>query len=813
MSASGRIELTVAINGINNASGAVKSVQGDLKGLAQDTDSAGGSAWNLGELLGEGSKGVSGKAEKGLKGIAKFAGPAQSVLNGLGEQAEGFGKIMEVLPGPVGLATLATVGLGVAAKKAYDYFSQMQAATKLLDTERSASLKESLGLDADAAREVATALEGLRGRALQPTEATLREVANNAKSLGRDPKDAVLKFTEAWAGGADALKKFEAEQGRLSTVHIVSDAEFARVAGLRTELLGLAADEKSEADKNKLRIAEIQQLQAAADAAKADAARQLRTDFARENDNRREQIREIAAIEQQSFQARIAAKTAELRSSEQLARLQAQAKQVEEARGIDDQLRESRIAAAGTKKEAHHLRVQGLLAEQERLNRAMLFLEAARVGVIDEEIDKQLKLLEVAKNQAAAGIRDDRKAGKDEAKQAAEQARARVDAEVAARLRLRQAELDGASEFEATTKRRLELVAMQEAADVRAATTAQTTAKGRLALVSAAHQEAANKRLQIEKEAAKGLADAENEVLDTMRRNAQREADIYDQARTAQQAAAQSHTTTVAMRLRAQGKDLEAAQAEFMQAQADNASALDRIETDRQKRLADTGISAIDVANIEAEAAAKRMQANEELEQSGIQLTDAIERQAQKQREQIAGAANSVSQAAMMAGGAVGRGMSTAANAVAKMAQSWKGLASAAPDMISAAGGVAASFVSGEKTKAGIMAITETAASVAAFADANIAGGVGHATAAALYAGIAGGVIPSASASSGGASGSATAMQSGGTIGNGSSSGNSQPQQLHVHVNGIIVGTPQQMAVELRKVNLTLAGTGFGKAA
>jgi len=120
----------------------------------------------------------------------------------------------------------------------------------------------------------------------------------------------------------------------------------------------------------------------------------------------------------------------------------------------------------------------------------------------------------------------------------------------------------------------------------------------------------------------------------------------------------------------------------------------------------------------------------------------------------------------------VGNAMIEAAKQAKELSANWSNNTNKAGSLIGAVGNVASAFVDGEREKAGILAIMETAQAIAAVAIGDVPGAIAHGSAAALYGSVAGGLISgggaaAASAAGGGgfAAGGATAGGTGGPSG------------------------------------------------
>lgn len=153
----------------------------------------------------------------------------------------------------------------------------------------------------------------------------------------------------------------------------------------------------------------------------------------------------------------------------------------------------------------------------------------------------------------------------------------------------------------------------------------------------------------------------------------------------------------------------------------------------------------------------------------------------------------------------------SAAGNIEAMSKANDGLSSAIDGTITASGAAAAAFVEDEKTKAAILALTETAASVAAFATGNVAGGIAHGAAAAIYAGVAGGAI---GGSAGGTATGGATTGGGGTVSGQSGQtggGGSGVTQVFNFNKGFVIGSAQEVGKGLNGTLNSVMGTGYDR--
>jgi len=151
---------------------------------------------------------------------------------------------------------------------------------------------------------------------------------------------------------------------------------------------------------------------------------------------------------------------------------------------------------------------------------------------------------------------------------------------------------------------------------------------------------------------------------------------------------------------------------------------------------------------------------------------------------------------------------------VEQMATANEGLTNAIDGTIAASGAAATAFIEDEQTKAAILAITETAASVAAFAGGNIPGGIAHAASAAIYAGVAGGAIPTGGAGTAGTATAGATTGGGGAVtgatGEAGGGGGGVTQVFNFN-KGFVVGSTQEVAKGISGTLRSVNGTGYDR--
>lgn len=800
--AAARVETKIVIQGEGNAASAVKGVNDELKGVRETTTRAGAAFSGLNAVIG-GAVPEVGKLGQGFT----FAGAAANAI-----------------PGPLGLAAAAIVGASVAAYSLANHLAETRAKVELLGNEDTVRLADNLNLSVDAAVKLQAALGELPAR-VQPSVALLDAVKARAESLGQDGEKAVADWVTAIKKGPEALAAFEGQFGRLAKATTDLPSVTERL-GLTRDAVGLAQQVGNEAQRARDAASEAivsDRLSATA----AQEALDLRKQAAEVNvadriilelraasvEAESERLRENAATrveESNSLQA-AADRSRELAAAEKERALVASANAAEIA------VKEAQAAATVDQKEAANLRTLALQLREKEVARLRADLEdRLKRGLIDQLVYRrelaglQVQDLQVAQAQVA-------QAAKADSGRAARAAKARqaADAEVASAILLSKvqaetAERSGAS-VQAVRELRLATLAKEEASEVAQAQKSVNTAKGRADAILAIHGEFAGKREAIDKAIAAADEKRVAEEAKSLQVQVERAEGIIRKSQDVAAAGVAKRADSLASRLRESGNEEGADLVERQQAWADYGQELARIQWEIGDQL-DATVADGDLAReLERQQLELQAQAWESYEE---RLAASDERRAKRLRDSIATSVDAIrAPAALLTGSSgfsakLGKALDATATGVQKVAGNWKGLKASAPDAISAAGEVAGAFVDGEKEKAGISALFETAASVASFATGDVVGGAGHAAAALLYGAVAGGIVgggSSATPSTG--SGAAVGGGDAGTSGSGSGSGSTT---VNVYFGkGFVVGTPQQVGVGLQTALATVPATGI----
>ena len=856
--AAARVETKIVLQGEGNAAKAVRDTRTELDQMGQSADKA----------AGKGTGGFASMAQTAQQSMSRVGGAfsaVNAVIGGtnptvqkLGQSFTAAGAVAGTIPGPIGLILAGITALGTATYLWHKEMSQADAKSRWMrGGAGSESLAESIGISQEAVLQMQLGLEDLRAKGLEPSKELMRALTVRVVEMGGDGSKAVTGLVDAIAKGPEALRQFQQTVGNLN---IGTLSQTSEALGLSKETLGIKEDEVDVAAK----VADLQKRYNLA-IAERSALEQKWQDIRTKNEEELDQSTG-ARIERGAKLSKMIKDDEEEYGRAADARL---AKVKDEAAAFEASQSAKRAAAAEQKAidiDANIAKSQAALwdirasAETDQLTAKRYKLEAIEVRLADvgdrraylesqiakysqaEYTSKNLALdVEESQLEAQRDILQRNDADRAKAEAAAAKAKEARKAEFDATLRMAKAQLDNAevnaknvatNDYIIAQKRHI--LELEKEAAISAAKEKTNTTKGRLKELEAIEVEFAGK----EKALDKSVADAQAANADAVRKlkveEFERVLQIELDADKRIQAVEKDKQNRLAEQLRSRGEYEKATLVEIAQAEADNAAAVLKIRRDLEVAL--IGL------DDESDAAKKlRAAANAEIQAQQQALAEKTAKSYAKQSEDTSKAIDNqmatidriVSSAASAGGlqdasksvislttnlrqGSKAWGEYQAAVAKGdtdKITKAQEGLSVALDGTISASGAAAAAFVDDEKTKAGILALTETAASIAAFATGNVPGGIGHAASAAIYAGIAGGAIPSAGGTQAAAGGGATtgggAVE--GTTGQGAAGGSAAVTQVFNFNKGFIFGSQQEVAKGISGTLRSVTGTGYDK--
>lgn len=722
--ATGNVSLKIGIDGVDNASAAVNKAREALGKLAGQSDKTRKATEDL-AAAGGGTAGIDADKIKqrtsaaggAIAALTAAMGPAGSALAEAGKQATALGASANLIPGPVGLAAAAVVGLSAGVYLLGKNLSETAAKFSLLTTASASGIAEKLDLGVDGAVKLSRALSDLGNQALRPSELLLERVADNARLLGQDPADNVAKFIAAWKEGPEAIAKVEQEIGQLG-VAVKTLAELAR--GLNLDAVALGFEKAvTPADELKSSLSDMARLSkeiTTAEASRTTLQREAAANGVANLNAFQAQYAELtkqieSSRTQLGFRERDAKFAADRIASEQLLA------DLESGRSRSAQIANVQVQLANNKQEAQKVRLEAIAKQQEDVEFSIAQILRLQ-GIFGDSFAKgKVEALQLSKLQLDV-----------ERKQANEAAEADKRSEAAARRARGEA---------SAAKRKAELQAIANA----------------------------NKAFHAEEERDAETADKNRREMENAAKLASIQAnkavqDGLDGLRAAKIALTQDPSVKAYL--------------EQQQVQINLTRAVKQAEEDAAIGIAGAHErKAAAIINAEAQVAAiqkrefdrRTAEAATEDKKTRDRITSLIA---------LAGPATAAAQRVAGPGGLTGA-LSEAVTQGQALVKNWNNTGSNASGIIGAVSSVAAAVVEGEKAKAGVMAISEAAQAAAlAFVPGMQAEAAGHAASAllwgALATGILGGSAPSASAGSAAAPsgfGAPQANATGAPVGNG----------------------------------------------
>lgn len=845
--AAARVETRIVLQGEGNAARAVRDTRDGLDDLG---DSAEEATEKSGKTLKDWTEQINEKMEKIAGAIGAFDGMLEESGGPMKQIGAGLGAakaIADTLPGPMGtfagLAVTAATQIYKIAKAASEASAK---ARYLADYTKADSLAKGLGVSMESATELQYALNDLSEDGLQPSAMALKEIRDRAEEMGQDGGKAAADFVKAWQQGPQAFKDLQKSIGDLG----IDAKTLGKKVGFSELTLGLAKDENDAQVKQAAILKEQAGLQAQINLLAQKRISIWSEDVPNRVADRIYHEQKLKAVEAEfdKLKEQETALKAQVPALEAMLAARARFASASAAQAETTAATQSRIALLefdATEEKRHQvsvgLQLQVVEEQIADIKQRQKILAENAAGFSAEQLETQQNALLMEQKQAEkrqADIIAD-KAYRDER---AAKAKERAAAEFAAEMKLAQAQsarLEAASQDPAidpaVIKRKLEIIDLERKAALRDAKERSNTAKGRKAEILAIEQETANKREAIAKAARDRAIAIEEEQRDAASEARQRELDALSGYNEQISGLAAERQASIAEGLRARGKFTDATLVDIRQAEADHAAQIIKIERDLQKALKDATIGGDEERAARTLADAQKAAATREL---ATKTATAYEAQSQALAGAIDAQTGSISSIVDAAAGAAGiddiaGSVTNLSGSLRKGMLAWKdygaaqangnadqltkatnNLSTALDSTITASGAAAAAFVDDEKTKAGILALTETAASIAAFATGNVAGGIGHAASAAIYAGIAGGAIPSGGAGGAGPTETTGATTGGGTVAGTAGQGGAAGAGTTTVINfnkGFIFGTQQEVAKGINGTLRSIGGTGYDK--
>lgn len=847
--AESRVQLMIGVDASGNASKVVKETRDQIDAMGQSAQRAQGTSLGFAQAL-QGGMTRLGAAFSGINAV--LGSQTDPLIQKLGQGLTAAGAVANVIPGPIGVATAAVAGLATAAFAVKKEMDETDAKVRNLGDSSTPKLKDKLDITVDSAIALQRALDDTP-KGLQATEVELAAVQARAKDTTKDSANASAELAKAFASGPKAVQDFQDKFGRLSS-DVLRLPDLSKKFGLSKEAQGLVDNQETalgrlQSVSTELLLTDLARSRAAGaleatNKAIAEAHGIEKVQLESQAETLRQHTEEIQ--KQVDLLKEKQAKAQEERDKEKQAAKVAK----DNADYVAGQDQGIALIKANIGREESKIPLE--LDKQSRKRQELIVWSAKQqliqqqIALVQENIASGVKTevqgrIELANLEAEANkLVSDQQAKQVKASSGPTKAQ-RLDAEKQAQLAVLQA---SQKQLEADVARnankddqlaaelklnavRQQTIRLEEEIAKRQAMAEATTAKGRAARLQAIELERANKQQEI--------IDATNKSLvDAITKSNQLEVDAKKTANTQLESLEKARSARRISELQARGKFDELAQAQQDAAASAYLAAIDRINADADAAVTKAEGNQVAIAEINRGRLAALAQSSETYADTiSASFDKAFESTLKSVDDKTTKIGESINKAA--SGTKVDQLASSLVNVsgtLQKGAKSWKQyteaakldnseamasaklqLGSAIEGTIEASGAAAASFIKDEKDKAGVLALTETAAAAAAFATGNIAGGTSHAVAAGIYAGVWGGVIPSTSASSGGSTGGGSTTGGGevaGTAGMAANSGGAVTQVFNFN-KGFVFGTSQEVAKGMSSTLRNVSGTGYDK--
>ncbi len=864
----------ITIEGVDNASDAINKAKKALGLLGTEADKSGKATQALATKHGEGVKKIqetSGDLESALKGLKDFTPGIAGQLSGLGDAFGATESVMRLLPGTAGLVATGLIAAGAGAYLLAKSVNESAAKLKLLGGSDVGKLKKDLDLSADSAVSLSQALRDLQDRALRPSNDLLKQVGANAKAMGKDGEKAQIDFVKAIEGGPEALKRFQDEYGKVNGL-VADTTALAQRIGLNTELLGITkattAEQTRQAEVTQA-LRRIQEGQAEIDVAR-EKAEQGRAAALQANQIADRVNGQIQAKVYDDIVARVTKRVEGEKDNLSAIQATAQAERdrsdVSAARLSRASVLESQAEATANKHTQATLRSEAVNSRILAAKEALAAFDTAHGKSLTAALATERSTLEVNLNQANAKKLADDQARKAAAQQAAQESSARRQAVFDADSRTQKARADRDGNL--TLEERLGLLDREYEKDLRAAESSKG-AKVKYALRTAADEEYVTKRKALERTIEADAKSASDAFFAKEGQKFKKSEDLARQAADAIVATNKARYASISESLRANGRFEEADQAERLQAAADYAAELKRIDKEVHDAKFYDLVQGKDLEAIKTTAEQKRIQAAMARDAVETKLAQAAKDRAIQARadavDSLEGPANALKALGQLGPqfarvGGIGGGLSAAIKGFkdldAAMSKSEVKATEVASAIGGAAQGIGASMIDAEKTrtlaqldneekrrlstatteaekaaiteefekkkadavdaaerrKAAVMAAVELAQAIASAASYNFVAAAGHGAAAIAFGAVAGGVAGSSYVPGTGAAGQGGGFNAPSSGGNGGSSGSSGKGQTVVFNFNQPLATKQEIGKAVHGSLRSLSGTGTDRA-
>lgn len=502
-----RVEQQIIITGADNASDAIKKAQASLGGLRKEAGRTSVAAAKVAATPVVDANKVQQSTQRtgaAFAGLTAALGNSQSALADVGRSATALGSTAAVIPGPIGLAAAAVVGLTAGIYLLSKQTREASARLAQLGDANTLKLKEKFDLGVDGAIKLTQALNNLNEGAVKPADDLIAKVIRRARAVGGDPVQAVTDLASAWKKGAAAVLEYQRVKGQIEGLDRASLEAAAKGLGIDQQVVGIAKDQLDARGKvNQAFLDAVEAQRQLTDAERrysklADTGFRGRGVRARANAN----IAANAIADQlDGLRRQVAARNTAARSAQAALTAETQLASVQKGRGIVAQLRENQAQLAATKDIAAGIRLQSVAEQRESVEQRLTALVAKRTTLTGQEYANQLNALRVEQQSLELKEKSiiSTSAAERKARADAAAAAARANAAAASEAKLKIATAQANRDGLLTERERVNLLDIAEAKE-RQAAGAITNRKVRALALLAIDEDYKTKREALERE-------------------------------------------------------------------------------------------------------------------------------------------------------------------------------------------------------------------------------------------------------------------------------------------------------------------------
>ena len=221
LGSSGRVEARFEIVGDDKSSKALKAAKSNMADVRKEMRSTAKASGDLGDSFadaGDQSAQKAGKLSTALSSLGDFAGHSEGQFRSASEAAGAFDDVLTVMPGPIGLAAGAVIGLTTVlylnAKASREATEKLTQAFGPEVAERLNEIRDKLDVSSEAMIEYQKAIVDTDRTAFL-LDGQLKKVVADAEAIGEDGSEAIKRFAAELRASATDAQLLAGEARRL----------------------------------------------------------------------------------------------------------------------------------------------------------------------------------------------------------------------------------------------------------------------------------------------------------------------------------------------------------------------------------------------------------------------------------------------------------------------------------------------------------------------------------------------------------------------------------------------------------------------